>query len=55
MKNLLKDNNIKTAYFFVSDLNGKIYYAETQKGHEKNKANVDKINEQIQNGEWFEE
>ncbi len=52
---MLKDNNIKTAYFFVSDLNGKIYYAETQKGHEKNKANVDKINEQIQNGEWFEE
>ena len=52
---MLKDNKIKTAYFFVSDLNGKIYYAETQKGHEKNKANVDKINEQIQNGEWFEE
>ena len=52
---MLKENNIKTAYFFVSDLNGKIYYAETQKGHERNKANVDKINEQILNGEYVEE
>lgn len=52
---MLKDNNIKTAYFFVSDLAGNIYYAETQKGHERNKAKVDKINEQILNGEYFED
>lgn len=52
---MLKDNNIKTAYFFVSDLAGNIYYAETQKGHEKNKAKADKINEQILNGEYVEE
>ena len=35
---MMKDNGIKTAYFFVSDLAGNIYYAETQRGHEKNKA-----------------
>ncbi len=52
---MLKDNNIKTAYFFVSDLAGNIYYAETSKGHEKNKAKADKINEQILNGEYFED
>ncbi len=52
---MLKDNNIKTAYFFVSDLAGNIYYAETQKGHEKNKAMADEINEKILNGEYFEE
>ncbi len=52
---MLKDNGIKTAYFFVSDLAGNIYYAETQRGHEKNKAKADKINEQILNGEYFEE
>ena len=49
---MLKENNIKTAYFFVSDLAGNIYYAATERGHENNKAMVKKINEQIQNGEY---
>jgi UPF0755 protein len=49
---MLKENNIKTAYFFVSDLAGNIYYAATERGHEANKAKVKKINEQIQNGEY---
>jgi len=52
---MLKENGIKTAYFFVSDLAGNIYYAETQRGHEKNKAKADEINEKILNGDYFEE
>ncbi len=51
----LKENNIKTAYFFVSDLAGNIYYAETERGHEKNKALADKVNQQILSGEYKDE
>ena len=54
-KAVLDEFKISKAYFFCSDLTGKIYYAQTEAGHEKNKAKADKVNESVLNGGYYEE
>ncbi len=56
MSDDIKDKfNLKTAYYFNSDLAGNLYYAATSYQHLENQEKANKVNQQILNGTYNED